>query len=392
MHVFGCEVDRRDGVVAADANEVETLPLPPQSPVPGKDVLAHPHDRADLESDQAGFLEQLASQRHLVALVPFDAAAWGRPPHVAVCRVLEPHQQHPLRLVHDDRPHRVAWHRLDPLPQRPKPAESLGEGHRGVGGRGRGEDEEPGRGERSQLGPEIGTLAERAPVGLLADERDRARAQVASNPLQPAGVEVGAAQVPRAGSRPVRGVRDAEAEREQLELLGRVEETRCEARLMEQPPEVVARVREVRRRGSRHAARVDPAKNAGKARREDVGDGDATRRGFGHAADSVADGSSTSTCRPTTSEAAGSAGPAAAPRTAAARSSSHTDGCSCGLLPLRIVALLRQLEKACDGDSLAAILYLPGKEDADLVGAEPAVAAGIAFGLRQRPEPHCAAL
>ena len=99
----------------------------------------------------------------------------------------------------------------------------LGVGNRGVGRRGRREDEERRRAERAQLRSELGALAEGAAVGLLADERDRARLQLVGETLEPRAVEVAAAQVARARRRPVRGVRHAVAELEQVELLGRVE-------------------------------------------------------------------------------------------------------------------------------------------------------------------------
>ena len=54
------------------------------------------------------------------------------------------------------------------------------------------------------LRPELRPLAERAPVGLLADEADRLRAELEREPLQPLGGarEVGAPEVAGAGRRP----------------------------------------------------------------------------------------------------------------------------------------------------------------------------------------------
>ena len=96
------------------------------------------------------------------------------------------------------------------------------------------------------------TLPERAAVRLLADEGDHARPQLPRQPLEPLGAarEVAGTKVTRAGRRPVGGVRDADAEREQLELLRRLEEPRRKPGGVEQAPEVVARVREVRGGGS----------------------------------------------------------------------------------------------------------------------------------------------
>ena len=81
-----------------------------------------------------------------------------------------------------------------------------------------------------------------------------------------------AAQVARAWRRPVGGVRDADPELQQLELLARVVEARREAGGVQQPPEVVARVGEVGVRGGRDAAGVDPAEDRRQPGREDVRD------------------------------------------------------------------------------------------------------------------------
>jgi hypothetical protein len=59
---------------------------------------------------------------------------------------------------------------------------------------------------------------------------------------------------------------------QQLELLARVEEAWREARVVQQAPEVVARVREVRAGGGGDAAGVDPAEDGGQPGREDVRD------------------------------------------------------------------------------------------------------------------------
>ena len=67
------------------------------------------------------------------------------------------------------------------------------------------------------------------------------------------------------------GVRHAEVVGEELEVLVRVELTRREPGVVEEPPEVVPRVREVcsRRRGD--AAGIDAAEDDAEPRREDVG-------------------------------------------------------------------------------------------------------------------------
>ena len=143
---------------------------------------------------------------------------------------------------------------------------------------------------------------------------------------------------PEPGRRPVGGVRQPVAELRQRVLLLRVVEPRREAGVVQQPPEVVARVREVRRRGRRDASRVDPAEDAGETWGEDVGDG---ARSSCHAADSVARAASTSPCRPTSSAAARPGGGAWSSGGAGATSRSGRRA-SCGLHPALVEALLEQ--------------------------------------------------
>jgi hypothetical protein len=59
---------------------------------------------------------------------------------------------------------------------------------------------------------------------------------------------------------------------QQLELLVRVVETGREPGRMQQPPEVVARIGEVRLRGRGNVAGIDAAKDDPEPWREDVGD------------------------------------------------------------------------------------------------------------------------
>ena len=118
--------------------------------------------------------------------------------------------------------------------------------------------------------------ARRTRRGTPPCRRRRARAGDSSRAIRSSrsrrAREVGAAQVARARRRAVRGVRDADPELEQLELLVRLVEPRREAGVVEQPPEVVARIREVRAGRRRDAARVDAAEDDVEARREDVRD------------------------------------------------------------------------------------------------------------------------
>jgi hypothetical protein len=122
------------------------------------------------------------------------------------------------------------------------------------------------------LQTEVGPLSEDAAECLLADEGDHARAQVAGDALQAVGRagEVPAAEVAGAGRRPVGGVRDADAQGGQLVLLLRSEQARREAGVVEEPPEVVARIRKVRTGGGGEAPRVDTAEDDGEIRGKDV--------------------------------------------------------------------------------------------------------------------------
>ncbi len=118
-------------------------------------------------------------------------------------------------------------------------------------------------------------IAKRPAIGLLADERDHAGPERAGERLEPFGtpLEVACPEVSGAGRRAVGGIRDADSESQQLELLGRLEEARREAGLMQQAPEVVPGIGEVRVRAVGEATGVDPAEDDQQPRRENVGDG-----------------------------------------------------------------------------------------------------------------------
>ena len=129
----------------------------------------------------------------------------------------------------------------------------------------------------------LGACAERAAVRLLADERDRARPELEGDAPQVvfgAG-EVDAAEVARPWCRAGGCVRDADAELEQLELLSWLEQPRREPGVVEQSPEVVARVREVGVGGGRHAAGIDATEDDVQAGAEHVRDGAGSWRNFG---------------------------------------------------------------------------------------------------------------
>src|SRR5215210_5782513 len=129
-----------------------------------------------------------------------------------------------------------------------EPPQPLGIRNRSIRRRRRRQDEELRLTEATLLRAELGALAERAAVRLLADERDPLRPQLGSDPAQPLRRtrEIGATQITRSAGRAQRRVRHAETVGRQLLLLLRREQPRREPRVIEQPPEVVARVGEMR--------------------------------------------------------------------------------------------------------------------------------------------------
>ncbi len=153
-----------------------------------------------------------------------------------------------------------------------EPAQALVPRHRGVRRRGGRQDEEPRFAELPLLQPEGRTLAERPAVGLLADEGDHARFEFQREPLETFGraLEIGAAEVAGPFRRPVGRVGETDSEVQHFELLVRPHEPRREPCFVKQPPEVVARVGEMRGRRGRDEARIDPAEDDAQPRPEDV--------------------------------------------------------------------------------------------------------------------------
>jgi hypothetical protein len=142
-------------------------------------------------------------------------------------------------------------------------------------------------------------LVEDAAIRLLPDESEPAGLQLARDPLETllGACEVGAAEVTRSRRRAIRRIRDSDAFFEQLELLGWVVEPGCEVRRVQQPPEVVARIREVRVGRRRDAAGIDPDEDDIEARRQDVRDVARSRGRYAASASSAARRSSRSSRR-----------------------------------------------------------------------------------------------
>jgi hypothetical protein len=215
--------------------------------------------------------------RRALAVAPFDvfglvdAAARGRPPDLGV-GAFELHEKRSVFIVEDECPSGSPVLRLQPAAERAKPAEALGVRNGSVGRRGRGQDEESYVVDRALLRTELGALTEHSAVGLLADERDCDRAQVERDASEPFGRarEIAAAEIARARCRPVGGIRDPDGEARQVELLARIEQAWRESRFVEQPPEVVARVGEMRARSGGDPAGIDAAEDDDEPRREHV--------------------------------------------------------------------------------------------------------------------------
>jgi hypothetical protein len=93
--------------------------------------------------------------------------------------------------------------------------------------------------------------------------------------------EVGAAEVAGAGSGAEGCVREAEPVPRQIELLAGREQAGSEARVVEEAPEVVPRIGEVRARGGRHTAGVDATEDRVETGREHVRDGARRCHAFG---------------------------------------------------------------------------------------------------------------
>ena len=118
----------------------------------------------------------------------------------------------------------------------------------------------------------LGSLAKGSLVRDLPNEGDDARLELEGDRLEPlAGSrEVGGAKVARAACRPSRSIRQPDAEVDQRPLFVRLELPWREPGGMQQPPEVVARIREGGARGRARQTWIDAAEDESDAGREDV--------------------------------------------------------------------------------------------------------------------------
>src|SRR5205814_9519526 len=122
--------------------------------------------------------------------------------------------------------------------------------------------------------------------------------------------EVRAAEVARAGRCPRGGVRQPDALAENLELLARLVQLRGDPGVREQPPEVVARIGEVRRGRRRDKARVDPAEQDPQPGPEDIRDC-ASRLGATGGGASTTEAHRTASAAANRGAASGASGPSA---------------------------------------------------------------------------------
>ena len=236
--------------------------------MPDEAVLPLPDARADRGVAEPGLLGQLAPKRRLLVLAGLERAAGGRPERAPARRRERRAGAHGRRRRARGRGRRAASGGSSSRRSSSNQCSRSAYGTAAFAGDVDGRTKSSVSTSRRSCSPSVGPLAERAAVRLLADERDRQRRELAGDALQALGRagEVGAPQVARARRRAERRVRDAVAERGQLELLLRREQTRGQAGVVEQAPEVVARIREVRAGGRRDASRVDAAEDARRGR------------------------------------------------------------------------------------------------------------------------------
>src|SRR5262249_21366629 len=160
------------------------------------------------EAAGADLLGELPAQGFLVALAGLDPAAGGDPERRAA-GPRPAHEQRTAVPVEDERADgRPFDHRLaHPFAQLHGPTEALLVRDRRVRRRRRRQDEQAGVDEDARLDPELGPAAERAAEGLLADERDHARPQLARKAVEAGGRsrEVAPSKVAGSLRRAVRG-------------------------------------------------------------------------------------------------------------------------------------------------------------------------------------------
>ena len=235
--------------------------------------VARPDPRAEVDDLEPRLLAQLARERMLVRLAGLEAATRSRPDATAP----------------GSRTGRAGSGRPDPgrppvrpgeassqeVAERLEPAQPLGPGDRGVRGRGRREHEERRLAEATLLQPEL-RRARRTRRGTPPCRRSRSPVAAARRAIR-SSRSAEPAKSPRLRSPEPGVVRYAALvtpmpELQQLELLARLVEARREARSVQEPPEVVARVGEVGVRGGGDATGVDPAEDRRQPGGEDVRD------------------------------------------------------------------------------------------------------------------------
>ena len=168
---------RGSGSCAGDFDEPDSLELAVDATAPRERVLARPDLGPKLEVVETELLGELSPERRFDVFALIDAAARSRPPRLAGV-VAELDEQGPVLLVEDQCADGGSVDRFEPGVELGEPPQPVGIRDGCVRGRGRGQYEEPDVVDRALLRAELGALAERAAVGLLADERDRSRTQL----------------------------------------------------------------------------------------------------------------------------------------------------------------------------------------------------------------------
>ena len=263
---LGFRLERRD------ADEVQ--PRDPRSEARLLDSPMPPlgEQRAGREPAQTALLAELASKRLGVVLSLLPTAARRNPPRAVGVPV--PEQEDAAVVVESSA--RIAVRSGSPLS---RPASSRNQRRRSSQGTAAFAGEVEGRTKSfvspscSGCNPSSGRRPKAPRYASLPTKASQPRPQLARDVLEPVGGagEVAAPQVARAGCRAVGGIRDADSLLEQGELLGRLVQAGGQTRGVQQAPEVVARVREVRARGGGHAARVDADEDDAEIRSEHIG-------------------------------------------------------------------------------------------------------------------------
>ena len=287
-HAFGLELlPRVPGrrLERRRANEEVPLPLAVEVDAAGEQMLARPDTRSQLDVVEPSLFDKLATCSVLVR-------SPGSSPPPTVAQTVRPSGTRNARadtveLVEQDDARGLAnaqtGHETSSRSARNQRSRSS-QGTAAFAGDVDGRTKRSASPSRGSWSPCCG-LPPNGPryASLPTNPRARGRSSSASSSSRSAlPCEVALAKVGRAAGRSECGVRDPDAVAEQIELRGRLDHVRREPGREEQPPEVVARIGEVRRLRVRVEARVDPAEHDLEPRRENIGHGAGRRTKRAH--------------------------------------------------------------------------------------------------------------